>query len=219
MCAAIVAKKGTSMMEERIGFNAMAQLEDQDELDLENIDKNKFCKGKDKFFPYGPTVTFNGKKVPCYVTSTESGSITTEELNLMLKYMDELGLLDRSDGIDPMIILDGHISRMIGPFLEYVNNPQHQWSAMLGIPYGTHLWQVRDSAEQNGAFKIAMTKWKRWLRQHRAYFGLHQTIEKTDTILLLTLECNTDGAPCLAFHTAPTFGRSETQQSKMEPSK
>jgi hypothetical protein len=58
---------------------------------------------------------------------------------------------------------------------------------MLGIPYGTHLWQVRDSAEMNGAFKISMTKWKRWLRQQNADFGLKQRIENTDIMLLLTL--------------------------------
>jgi hypothetical protein len=178
MCAVIVAKKGPLTMEERIGFNAMAQLEEQDELDLENIDKKKFCDGKDKVFPYKPTVTFNGEK---------GGCITTEELTLMLNYMDELGLIERSDRIYPMVIFDGRISRIMGPFLEYVNNLQHWWRAMLDIPYGTHLWQVRDSAEQNGAFKIAMTKWKRWLRQQKADFGLQQTIEKTDSMLLLTL--------------------------------
>jgi hypothetical protein len=87
-----------------------------------------------------------------------------------------------------IIILDGHISRMMGPFLEYVNNPEHRWSAILGIPYGTRLWQVRDSAEKNGAFKIAVTKWKRWLRQEKADFVLKQTIEKKDIMILLTLE-------------------------------
>jgi hypothetical protein len=95
--------------------------------------------------------------------------------------------IDRSDGIDATIIPDGHISRMMGPFLEYLNNPQHRWSAMLGIPCDTHLWQAGDSAEQNGALKIAMTKWKRWLRQQNADFGFQQTIEKTDIMLLLTL--------------------------------
>jgi hypothetical protein len=88
------------------------------------------------------------------------GSITSEELTLMLKYMDERGAIGRSDGIDPMIILDGHISRMMGPFLDYINHPDHIRGAMLGIPYSTHLWQVGDSTEQNGAFKISMTKWK-----------------------------------------------------------
>jgi hypothetical protein len=186
MCAVVVAKKGPLTMEEIIGLNAMAQLDEQDELDMEDID-DKFCDVKDKVFPYGPTVTYNGKKVPCYVTSTENGSITTEELTLMLKYMDERGVIDQSDGIDQMIIVDGHSSRMMGLFLDYVNYPKHLWSSMLGIPYDTHLWQVGDSAEMNGTFKISMTKRKRWLRQQKADFGLKQTIEKTYIILLLTL--------------------------------
>jgi hypothetical protein len=122
----------------------------------------------------------------CHVI-LESGSITTEELTLMLEYRDELGLIDRSDGIYTMIILDVHISRMMGPFLEYVNNPKHRRSAILGIPYGTHLWQVGDSVDKNGAFKIAMTKWKLWLRQQKEKDGLKQTIDKTDIRMLLTL--------------------------------
>jgi hypothetical protein len=148
-------------VDEIIGLNAIANIDEQYDLDLENIDKYKFCEGKEKVFPYGPTVTFNRKKVPCYVTSTESGSITTEELTLMLKYMDELCLIDRSEEIDPMIILDGHISTMMGQFLEYVNNPQHRWSAMLCIPYGTHLWHAGDAVEkkwslQNSNVKVEM---------------------------------------------------------------
>jgi hypothetical protein len=42
----------------------MAQLEKQDELDMEDIDE-KFCVETYKVFPYGPTVTYNGKKVQC----------------------------------------------------------------------------------------------------------------------------------------------------------
>ena len=33
----------------------------------------------------------------------------------------------------------------------------------LGVPYGTALWQVGDSKEQNGSFNIAMTKAKQEL--------------------------------------------------------
>jgi hypothetical protein len=40
----------------------------------------------------------------------------------MLKYNDEVGIIDHSDAIDPMSMLDGHISRMMGPFLESFNN-------------------------------------------------------------------------------------------------
>jgi hypothetical protein len=57
-----------------------------------------------------------------------------KKLTLMLKYMDAWGVIDQSDGIDPMIIVDVHSSRMMGAFLDYVNNPEHRWSAMLGIP-------------------------------------------------------------------------------------
>jgi hypothetical protein len=47
-------------MEERTGFNAMAQMDKQDELDMSNIDKEKLCDGKDKVFPYVPTITSRG---------------------------------------------------------------------------------------------------------------------------------------------------------------
>jgi hypothetical protein len=39
----------------------------------------------------------------------------------------------------------------------------------------------------NCAFRISMSKWKRWLRQQMADFGLKQTIEKTYIMRLLTL--------------------------------
>jgi hypothetical protein len=84
----IVTKQGPLAMEEISGSNAVTQLDEQDEIYMEEID-DKLCDGKDRVFPYGPTVAYNGKKVPCYVTSTEKCSIITEELTLMLKYMDE----------------------------------------------------------------------------------------------------------------------------------
>jgi hypothetical protein len=185
MCAVVVAKKGPLTMEERIGFNAMAQMDEQDELDMGNIDKERFCNGKYKVFPYGPTMTYNGKQVSCYVTPTENGSITSEELTLTLKWMDDREVFYVSEGVDPMLIVDGHSSRIMEPFLEYVNKPAHRLSSMLGIPYGTRLWQVGDSAQKNGALKIAITKWKRWLRQQKADLGLKQTIENHDIMILL----------------------------------
>jgi hypothetical protein len=63
----------------------------------------------------------------------------------MLKYMDERGVVDRSDCIDPIIILEGHILRMICPLLDYGNHPKNIGSAMVGIPYNIHMWQVRRS--------------------------------------------------------------------------
>ena len=51
-------------------------------------------------------------------------------------------------------------SRLEVPFLEYINTPTDHWVVCLGVPYGTALWQVGDSKEQNGSFNIAMTKAK-----------------------------------------------------------
>ena len=34
--------------------------------------------GINKYFPHGPTCTYNGSDIPTYVTCSESGSITSE---------------------------------------------------------------------------------------------------------------------------------------------
>jgi hypothetical protein len=52
MYAVFVSKKGPLTMEERLGCNAMAQLDEQDELDMGNIDKDIFRNGEDIVFPY-----------------------------------------------------------------------------------------------------------------------------------------------------------------------
>jgi hypothetical protein len=81
-----------------------------------------------------------------------------------------------------MLIVDRHSSIIMGPFLDYVNDPTHRWSGVIGIPYGTHLWQVGDYAEM-------MMKLKQWLRQQKAAFSLKQTIKKHAIMILLTLAC------------------------------
>jgi hypothetical protein len=57
-----------------------------------------------------------------------------------------------------MLLLDGHGSRFESVFLEYVSDAQDKWTIYIGLPYGTNVWQVGDSAEQNGTLKIAGKK-------------------------------------------------------------
>jgi hypothetical protein len=52
----------------------------------------------------------------------------------MLKWMDGRKLFNGCDGVDPLLIVDRHSSRMMGPFLKFVNDPEHLWNAMLDIP-------------------------------------------------------------------------------------
>ena len=48
-------------------------------------------------------------------------------------------------------------------FLEYVNDDDHLWNTTLGVSYGTALWQVGDSSEQNGKFKMLLNEAKKEL--------------------------------------------------------
>ena len=101
--------------------------------------------------------------MPCIVSNTDSGSITSELLVSFLKKMEELDLFPRTDGLKPFLLLDGHGSRLELPFLQYINSPNHEWVVCIGVPYGTSYWQVGDSSEQNGSYKMALTKCKKEL--------------------------------------------------------
>ena len=82
----------------------------------------------------------------------------------MLKTIDSAGIYDRSDGSVPFLLLDGHGSRTRLPFVRYITDDAHPWMVCCGVPYGTHLWQVADSSELNGCFKIQLTKAKKKYR-------------------------------------------------------
>jgi len=81
-------------------------------------------------------------KVPCFVGHSESGSIMSELLAAMLQHIDDCCIFDRTDGVPPFLLLDGHWSRFKLLFLEYINNPMHTWKVCIGVPYGTSIWQV-----------------------------------------------------------------------------
>jgi hypothetical protein len=81
----------------------------------------------------------------------------------MLRMLDTLKVFDRSTGKLPFLLLDGHYSRIEKPFFDYICDEQHKWTVCIGVPYGTHLWQVADAKEMNGIFSAAVTKAKKEL--------------------------------------------------------
>jgi hypothetical protein len=84
----------------------------------------------------------------------------------MLKYIDDEQVFDRSTGLNPFLLLDGHGSRFELEFLEYINCKESKWEVNIGLPYGTSYWQVGDSTEQNGCFKMVLARENRhWLRK------------------------------------------------------
>jgi len=144
LCATILACK-VLKVEYIMGVNHFAEVVDANLMD-------KICDGEDKcWFPYGPNCYVRGTKVPCFVGHSENGSIMSKLLAAMLQHMDVCCIFNSTDGVLPFLLHDGHGSRFELPFLEYINNPMHMWKMCIGVPYGTSIWQVGDSAEQMGA--------------------------------------------------------------------
>jgi hypothetical protein len=168
MCAIIVS--GKTMRPEVVTGLDLFATKIGEESDLDFAEKNT---GEGKMYPNGPTCQFKGKEVPCMVCNTESGSITSELLVSFLKHMDHLNLFPRDDDVFPFLLLDGHGSRLELPFLQYVNTSlEHKWVVCIGVPYGTSYWQVADSSEQNGSYKMALATAKKELvkKKQRACF-------------------------------------------------
>jgi len=80
---------------------------------------------RDKVMCGGPTCIFQGKTIPCFYGTSPKASITTELLTEMLRYLDKLQVYNRNK-CKPFLLLDGHGSRFMLPFLDYVNDPSHK---------------------------------------------------------------------------------------------
>ena len=66
--------------------------------------------GEGKALPLGPECLFNGKNIPCFCCCSDSGTITGTLLRNMLEAIDKLAVYDHSTGLDPFLLLDGHVS-------------------------------------------------------------------------------------------------------------
>ena len=88
------------------------------------------------------------------------GSITSDILIDILASLEFYGVIDRTDGRKPFLLIDGHNSRFQLNFLSYVIDPTHEWVVCIGVPYGTALWQVGDASKQNGSLNMALSKVK-----------------------------------------------------------
>lgn len=131
----------------------------------------------------GPDCFYNGNRIPCFVGASANASITSTLLSEMLKHLDKFAKFDRTEGKKPFLLLDGHQSRFDVAFLNYIHQDDHKWTVCLGVPYGTHIWQVADSSQLNGKFKIELTKAK------KNFFNIKREIGKnfnhTDIIPLV----------------------------------
>jgi hypothetical protein len=70
--------------------------------------KDEHSNGVDRMCPFGLMCTFLGVEVLTFIACSKNRSITSQLLTNMLKTMDKLCLLDRSDGTTHCLLCDGH---------------------------------------------------------------------------------------------------------------
>ena len=130
----------------------------------------------------GPRCHFRGVDVPCFIQYSPHGGISASILTNCLRRMDELNLFPRVLNKKPFLLLDGHDSRFSLHFLNYIRDSNHPWSCCIGLPYGTHLWQVGDSKAQNGNYKFYEQEFKDKLLQEKTLRLLPLTLKPTDVV-------------------------------------
>ncbi|CAJ1966096.1 unnamed protein product [Cylindrotheca closterium] len=165
MCIVIIAGKELGV-QDYMGFDHQAESPYDGSKTLEEN------AGPGMALPEAPECVFRGKKVPGMIAVSPKGSMTSDILKKALKTLDDLGVYPRTlNGPTPMCLFDGHDSRLQIPFLEYINSydpfGKPMWRVCIGLPNGTAKWQVGDSVQQNGSFKMAMTREKRTLVAHK----------------------------------------------------
>jgi hypothetical protein len=153
-----------------------------------DFDDKELNYGSGKHMPSGPVCSFRGKEIPTLTFTSPNGSINDDILVKIFKTLDEMGIYERGEGLpQPCVVLDGHDSRLSMKVIDYITNPEHTWNLALGVPYLTHIWQVGDSSEQNGSFKIAFSKAKDALVSFKMRQGWEVTLEAYDIIPLINV--------------------------------
>ena len=154
----ITGKKRVVLVELGVDWQKLTTIDENDINELEDYEFFKKYYGGDEVLPGGPVCMFKGKEVPAFIKFTDSGGIDGETLREIFERIDSLEIYDedRKNGLTPFALLDGHQSRFDLGFLRYINSPDTKWNVCIGVPYGTSIWQVGDSSEQNGTFKMSL---------------------------------------------------------------
>ena len=84
------------------------------------------------------------------------------------------------------MLLDDHQSCFNLNFLCYIHEDYTCWNVCIGVPYGTAYWQVGDSSEQNGTFKMSLSAEKKQLFECRLdTFQQNLHLIRTDILPLI----------------------------------
>jgi len=163
-----------------LGIDALAENISVDEDGI-------FELGEGKVFPGGPSCFVNGVEIPCLCVCSSNGSVTEEILTQILQKLDEYKLTKRdlSESLYPMLIVDGHGSRLGLQFLSYINELSTKWMVVLGAPCATNLWQVHDDERMNLVFKTESAREKHSRILQKRVAGLAGDIAKEEIVIIV----------------------------------
>ena len=91
-------------------------------------------------FPCGPVCEFQGQTLPTLYQLSEGDGISGKILTNILKKIVASGVIDRSEGVEPFLLVNVIILRLSVEFLWYINDVSRPWRVCIGLPYGTHKW-------------------------------------------------------------------------------
>ena len=89
-----------------------------------------------------------------------------------------------------MLLLNAHGSQFELPCLKYINQKETEWVVCIGVPYGTSLWQVGNSSEKNGSYKLVCAKFKRRLLKMKRDRGMSPGIHVFEIMLIVNYSWN-----------------------------
>jgi hypothetical protein len=188
----VIFKTNTAIQAKWItGIDSMVPVADYTADDAAFLRNNS---GPGKMFPSGPVCNIAGKRIPCYVTASPSGDVTSQVFTDVLKYLDDFDVFPRATGPPPFVVLDCHTSNLGEPLRKYTNCPAHKWTIAIGTPNTTDEIQFEYALEMNGDFKTAMASAKEELVRHKK--------EHYEAVLV----CATDVIPLVNKAWASSFG-------------
>ncbi len=157
---------------------------------MRDLDRNTdvvASSGSNNYYPGGSHCIFNDNMIECLTFCSESGGITAEIQLKILEYFDAKEVFPRiPDGPILFLLVDGHNTYLDPLFINYISNESCWQKVYFGVSCVTSLWQVGDSAENNGTFK---TKWyclKDELLMWKYEVGMEHVMRNSDVISLLT---------------------------------
>jgi hypothetical protein len=160
------------------------------ELTNDNNQMIESLKGENGVAGGGPRCFFRNTEVTCFVQYSPHGGITPTILTNCLRQMDALNLFPREFGKKPFLLLDGHDSRFDLQSLRYIRDAAHPWCVCIGLPYGTHLWQVGDSPAQNGNFKNFEQRFNDILLREKKIRRMGMVLKPTDIVPIVNYAWN-----------------------------